>query len=319
MGIMQIKNRRSKGTWCIRFLLLISCTFLLTSCGTKKIEEEQTALLVFHINKEYTNVVETTYLTNTGIEETELIINELFQQLSLPVEDIALVTPINSSFYVQNHFLDKKQLTIDFSSGYDELEAMEEILIRAAIVQTLVQLEDVDAVLFTVDGVAIKDSKEQVIGRMDQNTFINSTGSQMNSYEKITIQIYFANQTGDALLPVQRTLVYSSNISMEKLVLDQIIVGPANRDSYPTVNEETMVKSVTVKDGICYVKLSKEFLNQMEQITAEAKIYSIVNSLVEINMINKVQISVEGESEDVFIGNIPLSTIFERNLEIIER
>ena len=98
---------------------------------------------------------------------------------------------------------------------------------------------------------------------MDQNTFINNTGAQINSYEKTTIQIYFSNEEGNALLPVQRTLVYSSNISMEKLVVDQIIVGPANAESFPTVNKETVVKSVTVKDGICYLDLSKDFLNQI--------------------------------------------------------
>jgi germination protein M len=316
---MKKQNRKIKHVFCIRFLLIVGITLLFTSCATREAEEEQTELSIYYIDKEYTSVIETKYQTTTRIEETDQILKELLNQLSLPPNDVVLKTPLNSSFHVEKYILDKKQLSLDFSRGYEELEPLREVLIRAAIVQTLLQLEEVESVLFTIDGISIMDSMDQVIGRMDQNTFINTTGSQINSYEKVTIQIYFANEVGDALLPVQRMLVYSSNISMEKLVVDQIIVGPANADSFPTVNVETLVTSVTVKDGICYVNLSEEFLNQIEQVTAETTIYSIVNSLIEINNINKVQISVDSETEGVYIGNVSLGTVFERNLEIIER
>lgn len=312
------KNRLIR-IFFVRLLLIIAILLILTSCATKETEEDITELSVFYLNKDNTGIIEKKYHTKTNLEDTEQILSELFDQLSLFSKEIKLKTPLNSSFYVKEYVLEKKQLAIDFSTGYGELAPIHEVLTRAAIVQTFLQLEEIETVLFTVNEISITDSKDQVIGRMDQNTFINNTGAQINSYEKTTIQIYFSNEEGNALLPVQRTLVYSSNISMEKLVVDQIIVGPANAESFPTVNKETVVKSVTVKDGICYLDLSKEFTNQIEQVTPEAKIYSIVNSLIEVNNINKVQISIDGVREGVYIENISLSTMFERNLEIIER
>jgi len=316
---MKIFKKKKRHLLYGRLFLIMGISLLLIACGKNETKEEQTELFVYYINKDYTTVVETKYQTATKKEETELILEELLNQLAVPSEEFTLNTPINSLFSVEKIDLNKKQLTIDFSSGYWELEPLREVLTRAAIVQTLLQLDEVESVSFTVEGISIADSTDQIIGRMDQNTFMNTTRSQINSYEKATVQIYFANEAGDALFPVQRTLIYSSNISMVKLVLEQIIVGPVNGDSFSTINEKTSVIGVTVKDGICYVNLSKEFLNQTEKVTAETTIYSIVNSLVEINSINKVQISVEGKTEGIYIGNIPLSSVFERNLEIIER
>ena len=45
-------------------------------------------------------------------------------------------------------------------------------------------------------------------------------------------------------------------------------------------------------------------------------IYSVVNSLVELNNVNKVQITINGENI-MFRESVSLSTVFERNLNIV--
>ena len=57
---------------------------------------------------------------------------------------------------------------------------------------------------------------------------------------------------------------------------------------------------VTVKDGTCYVNLDNGFLTQTYNVSAEVQIYSIVNSLVELSNINKVQIAVNGNTDMIF-------------------
>ena len=46
-------------------------------------------------------------------------------------------------------------------------------------------------------------------------------------------------------------------------------------------------------------------------------IYSVVNSLVELNNVNKVQITINGETNIMFRESVSLSTVFERNLNIV--
>ena len=54
----------------------------------------------------------------------------------------------------------------------------------------------------------------------------------------------------------------------------------------------------------------------MSNATPEVTLYSLVNSLVELPNVNKVQISINGETNVVFRETYNLSTVFERNLDI---
>ena len=76
---------------------------------------------------------------------------------------------------------------------------------------------------------------------------------------------------------------------------------------------------VVVKDGVCYVNLSTTFLTQIYNVTPEAVIYSIVNSLCEVSGIDKVQISVDGDTSIFFREKMQLNATYERNLDMLEK
>ncbi len=104
---------------------------------------------------------------------------------------------------------------------------------------------------------------------------------------------------------------------MEKLVVEKLIEGPKSENVYPTINPETKIVSVTVKDGTCYVNLSSDFLTQPYNVTSEVTLYSITNSLVELPNINKVMISVNGETNISYREKVSLNQAFERNLDLL--
>ena len=156
---------------------------------------------------------------------------------------------------------------------------------------------------------------------MTADMFLDNAGEQLNNYEKVTIRLYFANATGDGLIAINRSLVHNiglSNVSMEKLVVEQLLAGPANEESYPTINPDTKLLSVTVKDGVCYLNFDSAILTPVNNVTSDVMIYSIVNSLVELSNINKVQISIDGQKDTTFKDKYDLTTLFERNLSLLE-
>ena len=113
---------------------------------------------------------------------------------------------------------------------------------------------------------------------------------------------------------------YNTNISIEKLVVEQLLAGP-NEDvadvAFPTINPNAKLVSISVKDGICYVNFDENFLTQVYNVSTDVAIYSVVNSLVELNNVNKVQITINGETNIMFRESVSLSTVFERNLNIV--
>lgn len=58
-------------------------------------------------------------------------------------------------------------------------------------------------------------------------------------------------------------------------------------------------------------------MNQVYEIQEPIVIYSIVDSLSEIPTVNKVQISVNGNSTGVYRDSFALDTLYERNLDYV--
>ena len=96
-----------------------------------------------------------------------------------------------------------------------------------------------------------------------------------------------------------------------------MLKGPMAQGAYPTINPLTKILSVNIKDGVCYVNFNEEFLNQPYNVSTDVTIYSITNSLVELPNVNKVQISISGETDILYRENVSLNNVFERNLDLI--
>ena len=215
--------------------------------------------------------------------------------------------------------IENGQLSLHFGSGYQEMNRLYEILCRSAVVRTLCQIPEVESVTFLIGDNPLMNLDETPVGQMTADSFVENTGDEINTYTDTTLKLYFANKAGDKLVEEQVDVRYSSNMSVEKLVVEQLIRGPITKDVYPTIPPETKVLSVSVKDGICYVKLDDGFLEQGYDLTEAVPIYSIVNSLTEIPGISKVQILVNGETNRVYRESIRFDTVFERNLDLVEK
>ena len=237
--------------------------------------------------------------------------------LSQTPDKLEYYPPLSGRVHLLDYHTEEDQVTLEFDSQYKELPATTEILVRAAVVRTLTQVEGISYVSFIVQGEPLVDNLGNVVGIMSADQFIDNAGDEINTYEQAELRLYFADVTGTHLVSANRTLRFSSNIAMEKLVVEQLIKGPENPELYPTINPETKIVNVTVKDGICYVNLSEAFLTQTYQVTPEISVYSLVNSLVELPNVNKVQISVNGETAVTYQESISLTTVFERNLDLL--
>ena len=125
--------------------------------------------------------------------------------------------------------------------------------------------------------------------------------------------LYFANDTGDKLVKTSRSVVYNTNIPIEKLVVDELIKGITSADDgYPVLNPTAKSVSVTVNDGTCYVNMDPSYLSPAYPVTDDVITYSITDSLVELGGINKVQISVDDPEPGISRGDSPLTGLFER-------
>lgn len=301
--------------------LILACCMLpfLTSCGAQEEPEGENRIKLYYVSNSGIRLEMHEYAMRETQQDGQ--IREVIEQFSTVPEKLEYKPPFTMGFTVLDYTLEEGRLTLDLGENYRSLSSIEEVLVRAALVRSFTQMEGVDYVAITVSGEPLHDSLGNVVGLMTADQFVDKVDDEISTYEKARLKLYFANETGDALLAVNRTLAYNANISLERLVIEQILAGPGTEipEAHPTVNPDTKLVGVTVRDGICYVNLDQTFLTQVYNVTPGVTIYSIVNSLTELGNIQKVQILINGESNLTYRETYTFTTIFERNLDLNTR
>lgn len=309
-----------KGYYKVLFLLglMLLQVVLLAGCGSE--EPQGTPIDISYLNKNETKLVtETHYLT--GRDTKEMIVEVLTLLCSVP-DNKELKATLTSGINIITYSYDGEQVIVSLGEKYKELSRTTEVLTRAAVVRSLTNIPEVNYVMITVNGESLTDISGNAIGIMTSDMFVNNAGTQVEAAEsRVTLRLYFANEEGDRLVAVNREIVHNadvSNVPMEKLVVEQLVSGPANDETYPTISPDTKLVNITVKDGVCYLTFDSALLTAVNNVTTDVTIYSIVNSLVELSNINKVQISVDGNKGGKFRDKYEAATVFERNLSLVE-
>ena len=202
----------------IRKLVLptvICLTVLIAACGSRKQIGEGDSY-VYCLNESETGLIKVACDLPDG--ETQEMAEAVLEELSTPAEDIEYMTPIPEEVKVQNCELFGGILEVDFSGEYLDVRNIREKLMRAAVVQSLVRIDGVNAVAFTVDGAPLTDNDGVEIGLMNEDDFVETTASSPSAYQTDTLTLYFANESGDKLVAEQVDVRYSSNVSKDKLM-----------------------------------------------------------------------------------------------------
>ena len=298
-------------------MLLAGClclSVMLASCG-KRTDVGKEDPFIYCLNEDRTGLTKISYDFPEGnAEETA---RAVLEELKEPAEEIEYTAPIPKEVKVQGCRLRGSILDVDFNSAYLEMGALEEKLVRAAVVQSLVLIDGINAVSFTVDGEMLKDSTGFPVGLMNEDDFVENTGSSPTAYQTDTLTLYFADKEGDSLVPREVDVRYSSNVSREKLIVEKLMQGPSGSGAYPTINPDANLLSVTIKDGICYVNFDSTFLTGAYDVLPEVTVYSIVNSLVGGTEAQKVQITINGETDAKYMETVDLSQPLEEKEELV--
>lgn len=301
--------------------VLLTLVLLSGMTGCAREEKEDSGLLLYYLNEDLSSLNTLSYLVEDGKSKADLspqeMADDMLEQLATPSGDVRSIAPIQN-FTVTGTTLQNGTLTVFLSSDYEELETVREILTRAALVNTLCQIDGVDSVSFLCGDHPLTNEDGSVVTAMNSDMFIFNSGKEIMNYEKVRLHLYFANEDGDQLVDTYRNVVYNSNISMERLVVEQVLKGPNSDVVFPTLNPASKVLSVTTRDGVCYVNLDQAFLTEPYGVTSQVAIYSLVNSLTELSSVSAVQITIEGKTGKAFMDS-SLSSAFERNLSVVRK
>ena len=284
-------------------MFLIMAAGILVSCGKSK--EEMDSYLVYYLNQDMTGLVEGTMESPHKKKDTNAVVADLLKQLQTTGEDANLKSPISENVDVLDFELKNHQMSISFSAAYYERSGVEETLSRAAIVETLCQLDEIHYVEFYVE---------------DQPLMLS--GKEQSRQ----VTLYLSNRTGDKLRAVTTSVTYNAATPLAELLInqliqaDEVIAGQKGKlkDVKPAIPKETVVNHITIRDQICYVDLGNGFNDLLAEISSEVTVYSIVNTLCELSNVNRVQFTIDGEAQEQYGEMNSFHSVLERNLNLVE-
>lgn len=299
--------KKRKITALVMALVLGAVAF--SGCGKKETESKYK---IYYINEEQGEVLAESFVPSE--ETTQTMLEEMTEKLNKKNAEGHTLLPENIE--IQSCVDDDGMIRVDFNQEYHDLNPVDEVLLRASIVKDYVQIPNIYLVTITAEGTPIVDSQGQEIGAMSLDSFLENTEKEIMAYQYKELNLYFTNEEGNQLVPEARQVYYNGNTPIEKVIVEQLLRGPGESGHYATLPSDTRIVGVSVADGIAYVNLGKQFVDEALPVDAQIPIYSIVNSLIDAGNVSQVQISINGDTSLLFKDKVDMNQLFQVNHEL---
>ena len=263
--------------------VLLAGVLLLSGCGQWQKSQKESAYHLYCLDKTGTTLVQEPYEPKEGTDQK--LIKELVDALQEKPARDGNQALLSNGISIKTYTLENGLLTLNLSGEYGELARPQEVLVRAGLVRTFVQVPEVERVTLLIDGDPLKDSKGREIGTMTET----------------------------------RRVPYSTNIPLERVVVEQLMKGPKEDGHYAVLPDTMNVLSVTTSDRIAYVNFDKSFKDSaLSSVAEQIPIYAVVDSITANCKVDKVQFSINGESDVTFRETMKLNQFYEEDLSYLE-
>lgn len=291
-------------------VLLAAALLLLPSCGDGK--QAEGLRLWFPVDYGFkghlTQAVswEETQIPRDATDQVELLMSAL---LAGPAGD-GLRNPFPAGTRLLGWELSAGLLTLDLSEPFEELSGVDLTLACYCLTLTLCQLEQVDQVSLKTDGKPAAGLSRQLLSPED----VIFTGAEEEP-RQINVVLYFPRALGKGLGFETRELTLTEDDDLYAMIAETLMHGPQDPDLRTLLPDVDTLLGVWIDDGVCYVNFSGAFLEQAPEEPAERNLllYSIVDTLGNLESVSAVQLLVEGERLSEFGGaetNLPLEPDF---------
>lgn len=303
-----------------KIFMIITALMLCLLAGGCSVEVQndpntQSVYYLYDISADETQLEKVDY--NPEETTAEYMLKDMMQQMNQKEDDVERISLLPDDVQM-NYSVEGEVLVVNFNSQYTQMSKAREILVRAGVVKTFLQVPGISAVRFTVENQDLTDSKGESVGEMTADTFAEFSGNEPDAYCSTTFTLYFTDKDGQNLVKEQRTVRYRRSIPKERIVLEQLMKGPMEKGHYPTIPENTEILDVTIADRICYVAFDRVFSSYALDVSEKIPVYSVVNTLLDALEADKVQITVGASDKlDIFGQKMSLYRFYEKNDKLV--
>lgn len=280
----------------LQYMTILLALLLLAACAGTKSSNTPVQPVYFYYQRQ-----EFDYGTENGVIEGEVydLKAQQLDYLQLMMlyiqgpytEGLLLPIPENVEFLDVN--IQSQCATVTMSHTFSELSGYHLSVAAACISRTLLQFDEIQSVRIQVEN-AFLDGKESLVFT-DETLVLQDHGSDMQNLE---LSVYFASEDNRYLMRTAQTLNKIELDAIPEYLMQYLIDGPGDTSGYPVIPDGTMLLDISIENSYCIVDFSAEFLTNKPETALQERmtVFSIVNTLTELDGVEAVIILVEGQA-----------------------
>ena len=215
-------------------------------------------------------------------------------------ESPELRTPFPAGTSLEKCTLEDGTLTLELSDAFFALSGIDRTLAAACIVYSMVELPQVEEVVLAAPEGTGSDSL--LATPLTPKSFLLFDDSATS--DEMTLKLYFSDAGARFLVEETRTRSFASDAEVPTYLVEELLGEPEKETSLRVLPEGTALREITLDDGLVTVDFSQAFLENAPKTHVQARmaVFSLVNTLTELDQVERVQILCQGKKIDDYCG-----------------
>ncbi len=294
-------------------MLLLSAVLILnlSACAETENNNDKDKLAVYYVNNgKYEESVAYIRSVDYYLERGEDAVNNALDFLGTSPENGDLASAFVKGTRIYSYELNDRVIDVTLSPAYLLLTELEKNSVKCCLALTLCGLKEIEYVNIYVDGKLID-------GMLDDRMMIIED-TDTNEFEK-RIYLYLPDENNYYLRSEERVLTVGQDVLLAEYVIEELIKYTGADGVRTAMPNNTKLLSVEVKNGVCTVDFSDEFVANRPVTAAEQRltVYSVVNSLCDLENIDAVEFRIEGKKSNSGYEYIDISDKFTAFNDIV--
>ena len=274
----------------VTFLTLCAVIMSLSACSLKEDKSDKGNLKVYYINSgAYESNDKYIEAVDYHLTDNEDLVNNALIYLGSPPNESGLRSALVKGTRIYSYELNDSVIDVTLSPAYLLLNELEKATLKCCLTLTLCGISEIESLNIYVDG--------KLVEEMLSVKMMIIEDTETNQFEK-QIKLYFPDSNNYYLNAENRVLTVGQDVSLAEYVVEELIKSTQTDGLQPSIPDGTKLLSADIKNGVCTINFSSEFVDNRPGTAAGQRmtIYSIVNSLAELDDVMSVRFQVEGKN-----------------------
>ncbi len=223
-----------------------------------------------------------------SIDDTKSAIDIAMEMITKDDADGKYYSAFKNGVMIQSYLVMDANLIVHLSKEFNELSDIDKTTLKTCLVLTATEIDGINSVSLVASG-------QLVERRLTADDFTISD-NEASEFER-RIVLYFPDSNNNFLQAESHVLTVGQNKLLASYVLEELMKGPHEQGLHSIIPIGTKVNSIEIQGDVCTIDLSSNFVENKANTAAGERmtVYSIVNSVTELDEISYVRFLIDGE------------------------